>query len=242
MPSPRKTSPDPAVLRENKNMPVVSAVESFSDLTADPPVRGFIHHPSNPNGDGLIFTHGAGGNCQGPFLVALAESFAGGGFTVLRYNLPFRQTRSFGPPRPPENARDRQGIRNAALAMRSHVTRNIFAGGHSYGGRQTSMLAAEEPELMQALLLTSYPLHPPGRPDQLRTEHLPRIQVPTLFVEGTRDPFGSIDEIQTVIKLIPAKTALLLADGAGHDLGFKGKSRNEKLPAQILAAFNKLLG
>jgi uncharacterized protein len=222
-------------------MPMAAAVEPFSDASEDPQVRGFLHLPSTANGDGLIFTHGAGGNCQGPFIVALAEAFAGAGFTVLRYNLPFRQARAFGPPRPAEAARDRQGIRNAALTMRSHVTRNIFAGGHSYGGRQTSMLAAEEPELMQALLLTSYPLHPPGKPDQLRTGHLSGIRVPVLFVEGTTDPFASISEIQAAMKLIPAKTALLPVDGAGHDLGFRGKARNEGLPAQILAAFNKLL-
>ncbi|HEX8817063.1 MAG TPA: alpha/beta fold hydrolase [Terriglobales bacterium] len=218
-----------------------TTVESFSDLSVDPPVRGFLHRPVAANGDGLIFTHGAGGNCQGPFLIALAEAFAGAGFAVLRYNLPFRQARAFGPPRPSEAARDRQGIRNSVLVLRQQVKRNVIAGGHSYGGRQTSMLAADEPELIQALLLTSYPLHPPGKPDQLRTEHLPRIQAPALFVEGTKDPFGSIAEIQAAVKLIPAKTALLPVADAGHDLGFKGKSRNEELPGKILEAFRKLM-
>jgi uncharacterized protein len=222
-------------------MPTDPAVKVFSDVSADPPVHGFLHQPAVPNGDGLIFTHGAGGNCQGPFLIALAEAFAGTGFTVLRYNLPFRQARPFGPPRPSENARDRQGIRSAALAIRSHVTRNIFAGGHSYGGRQTSMLAADEPELTQALLLTSYPLHPPGKPDQLRTQHLSQIQEPVLFVEGVNDPFASIPEIEAAIKLILEKTALLPVPGAGHDLGFRGKNKNEELPAQILTEFRKLI-
>jgi uncharacterized protein len=222
-------------------MPSDPAVKAFSDVSADPPVHGFLHQPAVPNGDGLIFTHGAGGNCQGPFLIALAEAFAAAGYTVLRYNLPFRQQRPFGPPRPNQSERDRQGIRNAALAIRSHVTRNIFAGGHSYGGRQTSMLAADEPELTQALLLTSYPLHPPGKPDQLRAQHLSQIQEPVLFVEGVSDPFASIPEIEAAIKLIPEKTALLPVPGAGHDLGFRGKNKNEELPAQILAEFRKLI-
>jgi len=84
------------------------------------------------------------------------------------------------------------------------------------------------------------PLHPPGKPDRLRTEHLPRLRVPTLFVEGTRDPFGSMEEMESARKLIPAKTELLIVEGAGHDLGFKGKAKREELPAQVLAKFREL--
>ena len=103
------------------------------------------------------------------------------------------------------------------------------------------MLLAEE-QLADGLLLLSYPLHPPGKPDQLRTQHLPQIHVPTLFVHGTRDPFGSIDEIETARKLIPAKTLLFPGEGAGHDLGFKGKSKKENLPGIILDKFRELFG
>ena len=91
------------------------------------------------------------------------------------------------------------------------------------------MLIADE-LIADGLLLLSYPLHPPGRPDQLRTQHLPNVHAPTLFVHGTRDPFGSIEEIESSRKLIPVKTQLLTVEGAGHDLGFKGKSRNHSLP------------
>jgi len=219
-----------------------SSVESFSDLSVDPPVRGFLHRSAAPSGDGLALTHGAGFNCQAPLLVALAEAFADAGFMVLRFNLPFRLARPFGPPRPGEAARDRQGIRNAISALHQFAAGRIFAGGHSYGGRQTTMLCAEEPGLVQGLLLTSYPLHPPGKPDQLRAEHLPKLQVPVLFVQGTRDPFGSIDEIQAAVKLIPSKTAVLQVEGAGHDLGFKGQSRQEDLGRQVLAEFRRVLG
>ncbi|MFZ0734558.1 MAG: alpha/beta family hydrolase [Candidatus Sulfotelmatobacter sp.] len=113
----------------------------------------------------------------------------------------------------------------------------IFLGGHSYGGRQASMLCAEEPGLVAALLLLSYPLHPPRRPEQQRTQHLPDLRTPTLFVSGTRDPFGSIEELQKVLKMIPAKTRLLPVEGAGHDLGFKGKGKKEELPKQIVSEF-----
>jgi predicted alpha/beta-hydrolase family hydrolase len=99
------------------------------------------------------------------------------------------------------------------------------------------MLCAEEPDLAAALLLLSYPLHPPRRPEQQRTQHLPDLRTPALFVSGTRDPFGSIEELQRAIKMIPAKTKLLPVDGAGHDLGFKGRSKKEELPKQIVSEF-----
>ena len=103
------------------------------------------------------------------------------------------------------------------------------------------MLCAEEPDLVSALLLLSYPLHPPRRPEQQRTQHLPDLRTPTLFVHGTRDPFGSITEIERAIKMIPAKTKLLTIEGAGHDLGFKGKAMKEELPNRILTEFTALL-
>jgi len=104
------------------------------------------------------------------------------------------------------------------------------------------MLCADEPGLANGLLLLSYPLHPPGKPDQLRTQHLSKLKVPVLFVQGTRDPFGAIVEIEAAMKLIPAKHILLPVEGAGHDLGFKGKSRPEGLPSQLLAEFQAFCG
>jgi len=87
------------------------------------------------------------------------------------------------------------------------------------------MLCAAEPDLVDGLLLLSYPLHPPRQPEQLRTQHLPNLRTPSLFVSGTRDPFGSIEEIEHALKLIPAKTKLLTVEGAGHDLNSrKGKA------------------
>jgi len=216
--------------------------EPFADESLNPPVRGFIHRPAMPSGSGLILTHGAGGNSQSSLLVALAETFAEAGFAVARCNLPFRQRRPYGPPGPGDAARDREGLKNAVQAMREFAPEKIFLGGQSYGGRQASMLCADEPGLANGLLLLSYPLHPPGKPDQLRTQHLSKLKVPVLFVQGTRDPFGAIVEIEAAMKLIPAKHILLPVEGAGHDLGFKGKSRPEGLPSQLLAEFQAFCG
>jgi len=120
-----------------------SSPQVFTDVSADPFVRGLLHRPAHPNGDGLILTHGSGSNCQAPLLVALAETFAEAGFIVLRCDLPYRQDRSFGPPGPGEAKRDRAGLKNAVAALKNLVTGRIFLGGHSYGGRQASMLCAE---------------------------------------------------------------------------------------------------
>src|SRR5271154_5396394 len=209
----------------------------FTDVSVEPFVRGLLHHPANPNGMGLVLTHGAGSNCQALLLVALAETFADAGFLVLRCDLPYRQDRPYGPPGPGDAKRDRAGLKNAVGAIRNLTTGHIFLGGHSYGGRQASMLCAELPEEASGLLLLSYPLHPPRKPDQLRTQHFFNLRTPALFVEGTRDPFGSITEIEQALKLIPAKTKLLPVQGASHDLGFKGKARREELPATVLSEF-----
>jgi hypothetical protein len=214
-----------------------SSAQVFTQVSSDPFVRGLLHHPDKPNGDGLVLSHGAGGNCQAPLLIALAETFCDAGFLVLRCDLPFRQDRPYGPPGPGDAKRDRSGLKNALAALRFETRGRIFLGGHSYGGRQSSMLCADEPEEAAGLLLLSYPLHPPRKPDQLRTQHFFNLRTPALFVQGTRDPFGSIEEIEQALKLIPAKTKLMTVEGAGHDLGFKGKVKREELLTKVLAEF-----
>jgi len=222
-----------------------SSPQVFTDVSVDPFVRGLLHRPGNPNGDGLVLTHGAGSNCQAPLLIALANTFADAGFVVLRCDLPYRQDRPYGPPGPGDAKRDRAGLKNAVGVLTNLVSGRVFLGGHSYGGRQASMLCAElaeknpekATELTAGLLLLSYPLHPPRKPDQLRTQHFFHLHTPAFFVEGTRDPFGSIAEVEQALKLIPVKTKLLTIEGAGHDLGFKGKAAREKLPANVLSEF-----
>ena len=192
----------------------------MTDVTAfeEPGVRGFLHRPDNATGSGLVLTHGAGGNCNMPLLVAAASAFAEAGFCVLRCDLPFRQRRPKGPPSPSTAAADRAGLKGAVAAIRDLVPGPVFLGGQSYGGRQATMLAADEPGIAAGLLLFSYPLHPPGRPDRLRTEHFPRLRVHSVFVQGTADPFGTVAEIKSALSLIPAATQLIVVNGAGHDL------------------------
>jgi predicted alpha/beta-hydrolase family hydrolase len=173
----------------------------------------------------LLLTHGAGSNRNAPSLVAVANAFAEHSvdsehrIQVLRYDLPFRQVRPKGPPRPGDAARDREGLREEILKMREKNPEQVWLGGQSYGGRQSSILAAESPGLVDRLLLLSYPLHAPGKPAQLRTAHFPKLNMPVLFVHGSRDPFGSLEEMRSAIQLIPAPVKLIEVEGAGHDLG-----------------------
>jgi uncharacterized protein len=198
------------------------------------PVRGYLHVAANSR-DGLVLTHGAGSSCQSPLLAALAAGFCESGMTVLRCDLPFRQLRPHGPPPRGSAERDQQGLRRAIAAIRQQASGRVFLGGHSYGGRQASMLAASEPRLVDALLLLSYPLHSPRRPTELRTAHLPSLRTSALFVHGTRDGFGSIEEMTAALSLIPARTRLLAIEGAGHEL-ITARNRAD-LSRMIIEAF-----
>lgn len=182
-----------------------------------PTVRGFIHRPENRTGAGLVLTHSAGGNCNSPLLIGLAERLCEAGLVVLRCDLPFRQSRPHGPPMGSAE-KDQAGLHRAVQVLRRQINGQVFLGGHSYGGRMATMLCAREPSSADGLLLLSYPLHPPRKPEQLRTAHFPRLQTRALFVHGTRDPFGSIEEMKSALALIPAETRLLPIEGAGHEL------------------------
>ena len=196
-------------------------LESFEERDADSTVRGVLHRPRLPTGDGVVLAHGAGANCESPVLRVVAGAFAARGIAALRIDLPFRQARPKGPPAPAWAARDRDGLRRALTALARRCPGRLMLGGHSYGGRQASMLLADAPGLARGLLLLAYPLHPPGRPERRRTEHLITLRTPTVFVHGTRDPFGLPDEIDEARGLMPGPTRLIAVRDAGHDLGVR---------------------
>ncbi len=114
-------------------------------------MRGYLHKAAGGVGDGMVLTHGTGGNCETPLLVAISEAFQNAGVTVLRCDLPFRQRRFTGPPGPADAARDRAGLRSAVAALKGIVSGRITLSGVSYGGRRASILAANEPQLVDAL-------------------------------------------------------------------------------------------
>ncbi|MCB1286774.1 alpha/beta family hydrolase [Mycolicibacterium sp.] len=178
-------------------------------------IGAIAHRPAGDPAGVLLLTHGAGGNRDSPLLVHLCDEWAGRGWLALRYNLPYRRRRPKGPPS--GSAADRAGVAEAIAAARALSGGPLIVGGHSYGGRLTSMVVADGAEA-DGLRLFSYPLHPPGKPDRLRIEHFGSIRTPTVFTHGTRDPFGTIDELRAAARLIPAPVEIVEITGARHDL------------------------
>ena len=173
-------------------------------------IRGYVHRPVAECGISVVLSHGAGSDCNSKLLVAVCTAFAQAGLAALRIDLPFRVA---GDKAPRQQERDRAGLRTAVDLMRRGG--QVILGGHSYGGRQASMLVAEDSAVADYLFLLSYPLHPPRKPEQMRTAHFSALRTPCLFVHGTRDPFGSPEEMQAAI---PAHARLMLMDRAGHEL------------------------
>ncbi|QEN12393.1 alpha/beta hydrolase family protein [Mycolicibacterium sp. ELW1] len=183
-------------------------------------IAGVAHEPDGTPAGVVVLTHGAGGSRESPLLIRICDEWAARGWLAVRYNLPYRRRRPKGPPSGSAGG-DRDGVVEALTLARSLATGPLLAGGHSYGGRQTSMVVAENPGLVDVLTPFSYPLHPPGKPDRLRTEHFGGITVPTVFTHGTADPFGTIDELREAAVLIPAPVEIVEITGARHDLGSK---------------------
>jgi uncharacterized protein len=168
----------------------------------------------------IVLTPGAGASADHPTLLALDAALTELGMAVRRVDFPYRLAGRRAPDRPPVLI---ETIRTAAIELAESLgvgPDRVALGGRSMGGRMCSM-AVSEGLPAAGLVLVSYPLHPPGRPDRLRTEHFPAITVPCLFVSGDRDPFGSPDELEAATGLIrgPVTHAWL----AGGDHGLRGR-------------------
>ena len=193
-------------------------------------IAGVAHEPdASPEGV-VVLTHGAGGTRDSPMLVDVCDQWAGRGWLAIRFNLPYRRHRPKGPPSG-SAAADQAGIVEAVELARTLTAGPVVVGGHSYGGRMTSMVVADGLGV-DVLTPFSYPLHPPGRPERARTDHLHRIAVPTVFVHGTSDPFGTIDELHAAAALVAAPTVVVEVVGARHDL----RSRTHDVPALAVDA------
>ncbi|MGV0872307.1 alpha/beta hydrolase family protein [Mycolicibacterium sp. XJ879] len=183
-------------------------------------IAGIAHEPATAPTGVVVLTHGAGGSRDSPLLTRICDQWARCGWLAVRYNMPYRRRRPKGPPSGSANA-DQAGVAEAIAVARTLADGPMVAGGHSYGGRMTSIVVADQAVDIDVLTLFSYPLHPPGKPERLRTEHLPRITTPTVFTHGTSDPFGTIAELGTAAALIAARTEIVEVAGARHDLGSK---------------------
>jgi predicted alpha/beta-hydrolase family hydrolase len=199
-------------------------------------IAGVAHQPAGAPSGVVVLTHGAGGNRDSALLQQVCDEWARRGWLAVRYNLPYRRRRPTGPPSG-SAAADRAGIVEAITLCRDLADGPLIAGGHSYGGRQTSMVVASGVAPVDVLTLFSYPVHPPGKPERPRTEHLPDIAVPTVFTHGTSDPFGTIGELRAAAALVAAPTEVVEIAGARHDL----RSKTLGVPACAVDAALRLL-
>lgn len=183
-----------------------------------------VYPPSGDPAVTLILGHGAGAPQTHPWMVAMAEAIAAQGLRVVTFNFLYTEGKRRMPDRPPVlEATWRAAI--DAVRARSGAGR-LFIGGKSMGGRIATMVAAGEGVDVAGLVLLGYPLHPPGKPKQLRVAHLPKIRAPMLFVQGSRDPFGGPEELAPFLVGMPAGTRLFAVDGGDHSLA-RPKSSGE---------------
>ncbi len=175
----------------------------------------------------FVLAHGAGGDMRHPFLAGIAEALAASGVSTLRFNFPYKTAGRGYPDRPPVL----MGAWRAALSdVRERTGLPVAAGGKSLGGRMASMVAAEDGEAFsgRALVFFGYPLHAPGRPQKLRDEHLSRVAVPMLFVEGTADPLARSDLVREVVGRLGSKARLHMVEGGDHSFRVRGAKRPDR--------------
>lgn len=177
-------------------------------------VTAAVHRPTRRQGPAVLLTPGAGGDLDTAGLVGLASGIAAEGHLVVRANLPYREAGRRAP------RADRTVPEFAALlasARRLAPRTQWVIGGKSYGGRVASMVAATE-AAVAGVLCYGYPLHPPGKPEQLRVEHWPDIDVPVLFLQGTRDTFGGPDEVADHVASLGGRGTVHAVEGGDHSL------------------------
>ena len=193
-------------------------------------VSGLLQTPERPRGC-YVLAHGAGAGMDHPFMVAVAAELARRGIATLRYQFPYME-RGAKRPDPPQLAQ--ATVRAAvAAALRLLPELPLIAGGKSFGGRMTSQAQSKAPlQGLCGLAFLGFPLHPAGRPSQNRAEHLFEVQIPMLFLQGTRDTLASLDQLEPLCKKLGRRATLKLFADADHS--FHVPARTGRKDAQVL--------
>jgi uncharacterized protein len=173
----------------------------------------------------LVLAHGAGAGQRHPFMTGTAKGLAARGISVVTFDFPYMRARRHVPDKTPVLEAAFREIVDATREWSK--TNDVFIGGKSMGGRMATHLAAQGLEGLRGIVALGYPLHPPGRPDKPRTEHLPSIRVPVLIVQGERDTFGTPDELEPVIVTMKTKVTLHVVVGGDHSLTVRGTKKDE---------------
>jgi uncharacterized protein len=196
-----------------------------------------VRYEAKPRAGELVLAHGAGANQFHAFMVGAAEGLARRGVETTTFNFPYTEAGRRAPdPAPKLEACFRDVVRavRGRGAGRGDEARPLFLGGKSMGGRMASHLAADGLPNLAGLVFLGYPLHPPGKPEKLRSAHLSRIKAPMLFVQGTRDPFGTPDELAPILAGLSAKVAVFPIEEGGHS--FEVPKRSGRTGDEVILA------
>jgi uncharacterized protein len=205
-------------------------------LSVEVPDRGSVGavyaRPTGPDAS-LVLAHGAGAGMDHPFMVGFSRAINDLGVATLRFNFPYMEAGRRGPDRPPVAVAAWRAAFDAAVA-RAAPGEAVWAGGKSFGGRMASVAVAEGMPAA-GLVFLGYPLHPPGKPERVRDEHLYGIQVPMLFLEGTSDPFATPEVLLPVLERLGPGAAYRPIEGGGHSFEVRGGERDPRTIAAGLA-------
>ncbi len=171
----------------------------------------------------LVLAHGAGGDMRTELLDGFAGGLSAAGVSCLRFNFPYAEAGRRGPDREP-------ALRDAwasAFGRGASLGGPVWAGGKSLGGRIASMMAADGDLPAKGLVFVGYPLHPPGKPERIRDEHLDRIEIPMLFLQGTADPFAKWSLLEKVVGRLGNRATLHPVEGGDHSFRARGRPRDD---------------
>jgi predicted alpha/beta-hydrolase family hydrolase len=187
----------------------------------------------------LVLGHGAGAGQRHPFMVSTAAALARRGIDVVTFNFPYMERKRRAPDRAPVLESCFRAVVAAAIDREPLRGCRLFIGGKSMGGRMATHLAAQGVDRLAGVIALGYPLHPPGKPQQVRSAHLPGITAPVLIMQGERDAFGTPAELAPVIETMTAPVTLHVVPGGDHSLSVRGQSKNHafELIADVVAGW-----
>jgi predicted alpha/beta-hydrolase family hydrolase len=180
---------------------------------------------ASPRPSSLVLAHGAGAGHEHPFMTAFARALSERGVDVLTFNFLYMEQKRRVPDRMPQLVACYRAAIDAAGRSFESARQRMFIGGKSMGGRAATHVAAEDANLpLSGIVLLGYPLHPPGRPAQTRDAHLPDVRRPMLFVQGSRDTFGTPSELKPILGSLSPPPVLHTVEGGDHSFKISGRN------------------